>query len=324
MAPHQIQQGDFLLYENGIDTGFCITAEIYIVVLVEGDRVAFIATNTTEEQYMAALPIEPDDDPSKWDDDYEPDDFPTECYELDHDQIFPEDKIYDQDYLDCFCVVSIDEARLHLMSDPQQDHRDMSNPKYANMFTPLTDSHLRSRLEFLFDAFVGPAMDFKPLIKLTDVNDTSGNAAGIDFAAYPFKRANKPSWSDLPERPGQHLFPAPQSQLEPANNTVPESLPKTVKTDNLTIADPLSPTIDLESAPPPAPSSESRPNIPPYQLPPFEPAPSRISPLALPPTNPPPDLKPAPSPANTSPELCQGSLGATYFSGTRTVVTSIF
>ena len=72
MAPHQIQQGDFLLYENGIDTGFCITAEIYIVVLVEGDRVAFIATNTTEEQYMAALPIEPDDDPSKWDDDYDP------------------------------------------------------------------------------------------------------------------------------------------------------------------------------------------------------------------------------------------------------------
>ena len=57
MAPHQIQQGDFLLYENGIDTGFCITAEIYIVVLVEGDRVAFIATNTTEEQYMAALQL---------------------------------------------------------------------------------------------------------------------------------------------------------------------------------------------------------------------------------------------------------------------------
>ena len=357
MAPYQIQQGDLLLYENGIDTGFCITAEIYAVVLVEGDRVAFIATNITEEQCMAALPMEPDDDPSKWDDDYEPDDFPAECYELDHDQIFPKDKIYDQDYLDCFCVVSIDEARLHLMSDPLQEYdpqRNMSNLKYANIFSPLTDSHPRSRLEFLFDAFVGPAMDFKPLIKLTDVNDTSDNAAGIDFGAYPFKRANEPSWSDLPERPGQHLFPAPQSQLEPANssyplsslvitdppgdaaiapltfippppyNTVSELLPKTAKTDNLTIVDPLSPTTDLEFAPPPTPSSESRPNIPPDQLPPFEPAPSRISPLALPPNNLSPDLKPAPSPANTSPELCPGGLGATYSSEmTRTIVTSM-
>ena len=90
----------------------------------------------------------------------------------------------------------------------------------------MTDSHLRSRLEFLFDAFIGPATDFKPLIQLTDVNDTSDNATGIDFAAYPFKRVNMPSRSDLPERPGQHLFPAPQSQLESANNTVPELLPK--------------------------------------------------------------------------------------------------
>ena len=130
MAQHQIQQGDFLLYENGIDTGFCITAEIYVVVLVEGDRVAFIATNITEEQYMAALPTDPDDDPSKWDDDHEPDDFPAECSGLDHDQIFPEDKIYDQDYLDCFCVVSIDEARLHLMPDPH----DMFNLKHILTF----------------------------------------------------------------------------------------------------------------------------------------------------------------------------------------------
>ena len=166
MAPHQIQQGDFLLYDNSIVTEYCITAEIYVVVLVEGDRVAFIATNITEEQYMAALPIEPDDDPSKWDEDYEPDDFPTECHELDHDQIFPEDKIYDQDYLDCFYVVSIDEARLHLMSDPLQDHREMCNLKYANMFSPFTDFQPRRKLEFLFDAFVGPAMDFKPLIQL--------------------------------------------------------------------------------------------------------------------------------------------------------------
>jgi len=87
----------------------------------------------------------------------------------------------------------------------------------------MTDSHPRSRLEFLFDAFVGPAMDFNALIKLTGVNDTSDNAAGIDFAAYPFKRANEPSWSDLPERPGQHLFPAPQSQLVSVNSSHPLS-----------------------------------------------------------------------------------------------------
>jgi hypothetical protein len=46
--------------------------------------------------------------------------------------------------------------------------------------------------------------------------------------------------------------------------------------------------------------------------------------MAVPTPNPPPDLKPAPSPANTSPELCPGSLGATYSSEmTRTIVTSM-
>ena len=45
--------------------------------------------------------------------------------------------------------------------------------------------------------------------------------------------------------------------------------------------------------------------------------------MAVPTPNPPPDLKPAPSPANTSPVLCPGSLDATYFSGTRTIVTSM-
>ena len=56
----------------------------------------------------------------------------------------------------------------------------MFNLKYANIFSPLTDSHPRSRLEFLFDDFVGPAMDFNSLIKLKDVDD---NAAGIDFCS---------------------------------------------------------------------------------------------------------------------------------------------
>lgn len=65
----------------------------------------------------------------------------------------------------------------------------MFNLKYANILSPLTDSNPRIRLKFLFDAFVGPAMSFNPLIKLTDVDDTSDNAAGMDFAAYPFKRA---------------------------------------------------------------------------------------------------------------------------------------
>ena len=82
------------------------------------------------------------------------------------------------------------------MSDPQQEYdpqRIMSNLICAN------NSHLwpiptsRSRLDFLFDAVVGPAMDFKPLIKLTDVNDTSDDGAGNDFAAYPIKRANNRS-----------------------------------------------------------------------------------------------------------------------------------
>ncbi len=50
-------------------------------------------------------------------------------------------------------------------------------------------------------------MDLKTLIKLTDVDDTSDNAASIGFATYPFKRTDEPSWSDLPERPGQHIFP---------------------------------------------------------------------------------------------------------------------
>ena len=46
---------------------FCITAEICVLVLVEVDRAAFIAltTNVIEEQYLAALPMEPDDDDGK-------------------------------------------------------------------------------------------------------------------------------------------------------------------------------------------------------------------------------------------------------------------
>jgi hypothetical protein len=46
--------------------------------------------------------------------------------------------------------------------------------------------------------------------------------------------------------------------------------------------------------------------------------------MAVPNPNPQRDLKPAPSPANTYPELCPGSLGATSFSEmTRTIVTSM-